>query len=204
MVSEVCSHCGRHRPNRFCPVIGKPLCSQCCGRNRRKLITCSDDCRYLLESRRQALKKLITFSGDGAFELKMFPVLHDFRFALIKFRESLKGAISDEEIVTAIGNAIETLRVRARGLIYDFHSANPDVQRATDVLLGIAELYQNDGTANRRIASEDLIACLRYLEKQITDVKAKGGSFWNLTRETVGMRLIVKTPERGDGKILTP
>ncbi|NPV13473.1 hypothetical protein HPY86_00860 [candidate division WOR-3 bacterium] len=204
MVPEVCSYCGRHRPNRFCPVLGKPLCSQCCGRNRRKSITCSDDCRYLLESRRQALKRLINFSGDGSFELKMFSVLHDLRLALVKFREGQKESISDVEIVSAIGNAIETLRVRARGLIYHFHSTNPIIQQATDVLLGIAELYQNDGRANMRIAPEDIVACLRYLEKQITGVKARGGSFWDLTRETVGMRLIVKTPEKEESKILKP
>ncbi len=204
MVPEACSYCGRHRPNRFCPVLTKPLCSQCCGRNRRKLIECADDCRYLLESRRQALKKLINLSGDGAFELKMFPVLHDFRFALVKFREGQKDSISDDEVIAAIGNAIETLRVRVRGLIYNFHSTNPIIQRATDVLLGIAELYQNDDRPNMRIAPEDLVTGLRYLEKQITGIKEKGSSFWDLTRETVGMRLIVKTPEKGDSKILKP
>ncbi|MGQ9679125.1 MAG: hypothetical protein ACUVUD_07615, partial [bacterium] len=172
------------------------ICSQCCGRNRRKLIECSDDCRFFLEGRRQALKRLVDVSGDGAFELKFFSVLHDFRLTLVKFREIYRDAISDSEIVTAIKNAAETLRVRSRGLIFDFKSTNPTVQQATDSLLEIAEWYHNKGTEGSTIGFEELSAGLRYLEKQILSASQRSIDFWSLVRGTVGMRLLVKTPEK--------
>lgn len=196
MTQEVCVYCGRRKPNRFCSVLGKLLCSQCCGRNRRKLIDCSDDCRFLLEGRRQALKRLVDLSGDRYVELKFFSVLHDFRLTLVKFLEIHKGTISDSEIVTAIKHAAETLRVRSRGLIFDFRSTNPKVQQATDLLLEIAEWYHNNGKEENTIGFEELSTSLGYLEKQILSVTKRGIDFWSLVKETVGMQLLVKISEK--------
>lgn len=162
------------------------------------MIDCSDDCRFLLEGRRQALKRLVKLSGDRSFELKFFSVLHDFRLTLLNFLEIHKGTISDSEVVTAIEHAAETLRVRSRGLIFDFRSTNPRVQQATDLLFEIAEWYHNNGNGKEgsTIGFEELSASLRYLEKQILSATKRGIDFWNLVKETVGMRLLAKISEK--------
>lgn len=137
-------------------------------------------------------------SGDSALEIKFFSVLHDFRLTLLNFLEIHKGTISDREIVTAIDHAAETLKVRSRGLIFDFRSTNPRVQQATDRLFEIAEWYHNNGNGKEgsTIGFEELSASLRYLEKQILSATKRGIDFWNLVKEAVGMRLLAKIPEK--------
>lgn len=42
-----CVHCGKRRGSRYCPALGGPICSRCCGENRLVRITCPSSCPQL-------------------------------------------------------------------------------------------------------------------------------------------------------------
>lgn len=44
---NACVHCGKRRGNRYCPALGGPICSRCCGESRLVQIACPPSCPHL-------------------------------------------------------------------------------------------------------------------------------------------------------------
>jgi len=47
-----CALCSERNGERACPALGKRICSQCCGTQRRKTIRCVPSCTYLMTAER--------------------------------------------------------------------------------------------------------------------------------------------------------
>lgn len=47
MAKPKCGYCGKRIAKRYCSSLDKLICSQCCGENRLKNISCDQGCRYL-------------------------------------------------------------------------------------------------------------------------------------------------------------
>lgn len=48
-----CPLCQERSPERFCPALGKRICSICCGENRRRSISCPPSCEFLIAAERK-------------------------------------------------------------------------------------------------------------------------------------------------------
>ncbi|MGQ9708140.1 MAG: hypothetical protein ACUVUR_04620 [bacterium] len=163
----------------------------CCGQLRHRRVECPDDCQFLIESRGLALKRLVRLNGDPEFELKWFEVLHNLRLALVRVKELTQPALGDDEALVALANIIESRRVRSKGLIYDFQSPNPNIQKAADALMKVIEHYENGRTGPEpEITPAELTGCLRYLHQQASTARDKGVRFLSLFGLCVGSRLI--------------
>ncbi len=185
-----CNFCGNRKANRFCPALTRLICSRCCGRNRQKSIDCPDNCNFLIVSRRQALKKLVNFQGDGEFEVAQFEVLHNLRLGLIKSRERARFTLTVEEVLSAINNAVETLRIRFSGLLYDFRSPNPNVQQTTEAILEIVQGHEKGDRGLKKVELSDILRCLQYIKRQIGAFQERGADFWGVIGDCVGRHFL--------------
>ncbi len=190
-MEEKCALCGRNRAVRFCPAIGKNICSLCCGRSRNRTIDCPDECRFLKQAREQALLKLVAL-GERDLEIAEFDVLHNFRLALVRVRRNRVHDLTEAEMKQALANAADTLRTKSKGLIYEFRSHNPRVQFATDELTAVAERHEKGDKGFRRVESGELAHCLRYLRHQAEDAIEREVGFFELTVQAVGRNYISK------------
>ncbi len=105
-----CPICNERTANRFCPVLGKKLCSICCGEHRQKAISCPPDCQYLVAALRKRREKLgreltkewerftgvLREKGDG----HLVPMLEILREALANGIHRLD--VSDDQVVAAL------------------------------------------------------------------------------------------------------
>ena len=58
MAKPKCGYCGKRIAKRYCSSLDKLICSQCCGENRLKNISCDQECRYLdNEAYQQKIRK---------------------------------------------------------------------------------------------------------------------------------------------------
>jgi hypothetical protein len=197
MSVETCSVCGR-RAQRLCQAIPGPICSQCCGRGRRRTIECPNECRYFRAGVEQSIRKLAELSGDPEFEWKWGEVLHNLRFALARVRNTRLRDLTDEEAGRAFANVADTMRTRSSGLVYDFKSPDPRIQMASDELLSVAGMHEKGEKGMLKADAAGLMACLRYLERQ---AKAAAGQdrgpahFLDLAAQAVGSVFAAHRPD---------
>jgi hypothetical protein len=152
-------------------------------------IECEGNCRYLLESRRQAFKKLLNFYGDSEFESRWFELLHNLRLALVQVKLQRAPNMTDAEAITALANVVESRRLQEKGLIYGYRSVNPSVQEATAALLKVISQYENQKTkVSSHFDSAELNNCLKYLLRQAQTTQTKGANFIQLTSACVGTK----------------
>ncbi|MEA2108489.1 MAG: hypothetical protein U9P07_03630 [Pseudomonadota bacterium] len=70
MAKPKCGYCGKRVAKRYCSSLDKLICSQCCGENRLKNISCDQECRYLdNEVYQQKIRK----EKELSTELKKIP-----------------------------------------------------------------------------------------------------------------------------------
>jgi hypothetical protein len=212
-MSEACYLCGR-KASRQC-LAGSVLersqteangsdrrriCSQCCGKGRRRTIDCPDECPHFRAGARSALLKLAELGGGPDMELRHGDVLHNLRLGVARFRRNRLRELKDSEARQAFANVADTMRTRSSGLIFDFRSADPRVQMLGDEVLAVAALHERGDRHMARTDAADLMKCLRYLERQAAaseklghgdtaflDLIAQSVSGEFLTRETEGL-----------------
>ena len=186
-MSEVCYVCGR-KANRQClagSVLGpgptatsspevRRICSQCCGKGRRRTIDCPDTCLHFRAGARAALLRLAELGGDPDMELRYGEVLHNLRLGLARVRRGRRPDLKDSEARQAFANAADTMRARSSGLIFDFKSTDPRVQMLGDELLSLATLHERGEKGMARTDAADLMKCLKYLERQAAAVEKLG------------------------------
>ena len=178
----------------------KPICSQCCGKGRRRTIDCPDACPHFRAGARAALLKLAELGGGPDMELRFGDVLHNLRLGATRFRRNRLRDLKDGEARQAFANVADTMRTRSSGLIFDFRSADPRVQMLGDELLSVATLHERGEKQMARTDAADLMKCLKYLERQAAEAEklergdtafldlfaqSVAGEF--LTRETEGL-----------------
>lgn len=186
---ESCVLCRSRKPARACPARGAAICAQCCGTGRRRTIDCPDDCRFFIAARRQALVRLIGLAGEIEFEREWFGVLDSLRRAMLEFR-SHDGAVWDW-LTAGIANAAETARVRTAGLIYDFKSTDPRVQRVADALARVVADFEQGKNGRPRVEPAEMVRCLRYVERQTRAAASRGmsaESYFDLLCQSVSRR----------------
>jgi len=210
-MSEVCFVCGR-RANRQCPADSvlehgsqsaagaslRWICSQCCGRGRRRTINCPDNCPHFRTGARAALLKLAELSQDLDFEIRNGEVLHNLRLAVSRVRRSRLPDLKDSEVRQAFTNAADTMRTRSSGLIFDFRSPDPRVQMLGDALLSVATLHERGEKQMAKTDAADLVKCLKYLERQAAAAKKQergDTEFLELIVQSVSREYLVREPE---------
>jgi len=178
-MSEVCSVCGR-KANRQClagPALesGQPsagdsgqrrICSQCCGKGRRRTIDCPDSCPHFRVGARAALLKLAELGGNPDEEIRYGEVLHNLRLSVTRTRRGRLPDLKDGEARQAFSNVADTMRTRSSGLIFDFRSPDPRVQMLSDELLSVATLHERGEKGMAKTDASTLMRCLKYLEHQ--------------------------------------
>ena len=70
MVKSKCGYCGKRVAKRYCSSLDKLICSQCCGENRLKSISCDQECRYLGN---EVYQQKIQKEKELSAELKKIP-----------------------------------------------------------------------------------------------------------------------------------
>jgi hypothetical protein len=186
-MSEVCYVCGR-KANRQC-LAGyalergrtaadgsdqRRICSQCCGKGRRRTIDCPDTCPHFRTGARAALLKLAELGGGPDMELRYGDVLHNLRLGVTRFRRNRVRDLKDGETRQAFANVADTMRTRSSGLIFDFRSPDPRVQMLGDELLSVATLHERGEKQMAKTDAADLMKCLKYLERQAAAVEKQG------------------------------
>ncbi len=191
-MEEVCSRCGTRKPSRFCPTLRERICARCCGKNRHKRISCDEECHFLIEAQAQAMKRLLNLAGDGSFEAEAFEVLHNLRMVIVKLREArYRSDLSEDEVLNALSNAINTRRAQARGVIYEFRSPNHRVQEITEGLMMVGRWYEKGEKGLSRVEPDKITECLEYLRRQAQEVKDRGVNFLDLWGECVQRKLLI-------------
>jgi hypothetical protein len=212
-MSEVCFVCGR-KANRQCPAgsalghdpksagdfghVPRPICSQCCGKGRRRTIDCPDSCPHFRAGARAALLKLAELGGSPDMELRHGDVLHNLRLAVNRVRRSRLRDLKDSEARQVFANAADTMRTRSSGLIFDFRSPDPRVQILGDELLSVATLHERGEKGMARTDAATLMQCLKYLEKQAAAAEKQGRGdalFLDLAAQSVTREFLRKEPE---------
>jgi hypothetical protein len=200
-MSETCFVCGR-RATRQCPAglsAGlKPICSQCCGKGRRRTIDCPDECPHFRAAARAALIRLAELSQDPDFEIRHGEVLHNLRLALTRIRRSRLADLTDAEARQAFANVGDTMRTRSSGLIYDFRSPAPRVQMLYDALVSVATLHERGEKGMAKADAATLMQCLKYLEKQAAtaEKQERGATFYlDLVVQSVSSEFLTREPE---------
>ena len=212
-MSESCVICGR-RANRQCPAgstlkpgtgvadessqVLRPICSECCGKGRRRTIDCPDSCAHMHVAAMSALVKLVDLSQDPDFEFRHNEVLHNLRLGVTLIRRKRLPELKDSEARQAFTNVADTMRTRSSGLIYDFRSPDPRVQILYDELMSVATLHECGEKRMAKVDAADLMRCLKYLERQAAtaEKEERGETFFlDLIAQTVSREFLTRELE---------
>ena len=210
-MSQVCFVCGR-KANRQC-LAGSALvdglasaddsgqrriCSQCCGKGRRRTIDCPDSCPHFRAGARAALLKLAELGGDPDVEVRYGEVLHNLRLSVTRTRRGRLPDLKDGEARQAFANVANTMRTRSSGLIFDFRSPDPRVQMLGDDLLSVATLHERGEKGMARTEASALMRCLKYLEHQAAAAERQGRGdyvFLDLIAQSISREFLRREPE---------
>ena len=198
-MNEPCAVCGSRRGQRECPVLSGRICSQCCGRGRRRTIDCPDSCGFYMAGVRQAVARLAAAGGNYDLDQEMADVLHNLRLAIVHARSGLARDPTDEEVRLALANAADTLRTRSKGLVYDFRSPDPRVQSVIDEVMTVAGWHELGGKNLRRVTLAELSSCLRHLEGQARRLMGDnpaGSRFLDLASQSVAQSYLTENGQQ--------
>jgi hypothetical protein len=210
-MSEVCYVCGR-KASRQClagPVLEigqttedgsgqRRICSQCCGKGRRRTIDCPDVCPHFRAGARTALLKLAELGGGPDMELRYGEVLHNLRLGVTRFRRNRVRDLRDSEARQAFADVADTMRTRSSGLIFDFRSPDPRVQMLDDELLSVATMHERGEKQMAKTDAADLMKCLKYLERQAAASEKLGHgdrAFLDLIAQSVAREFLTRVAE---------
>ena len=207
----MCFVCGRSA-NRQClagSVLGhipdyaggsgqRRICSQCCGKGRRRTIDCPDTCPHFRAGARAALLKLAELGGGPDTELRYGEVLHNLRLGVTRVRRDRLPDLRDSEARQAFANVADTMRTRSSGLVYDFRSPDPRVQMLGDELLSVATLHERGEKGMAKADAATLTRCLKYLEHQTAAAEKQGRGdvvFLDLIAQSISREFLRREPE---------
>lgn len=185
VMREKCPLCGRSQAGRNCPVLRQRICSLCCGRGRGRTIQCEAECRFFKMGQHRALLRFVSLVRDIAPEDDWYVVLHNIWLAMVRMRQGRVPELSDADCREAASNVADTLRTRSKGLIYEYRSQNPRVQLVADELTSVVFSHEAGRGGYRKVGTEELGRCLRYVVRQIEEAEKQSISFLDLAAQTV-------------------
>src|SRR5436305_1898619 len=119
-----CPVCNSRKGKRFCPGLGKTICSICCGEKRIVEIPCPKDCQYLqsgtqYQGQRHYGKQL---RGPDAslFEEFLFekqPILYGLQGTLVHLYRVFRD-FTDKHALEAVQKTLQTCETEEKGVIY--------------------------------------------------------------------------------------
>ncbi|MGY4706869.1 hypothetical protein ACVNPS_03820 [Candidatus Bipolaricaulota sp. J31] len=169
-----CPICNARSASRFCPALGKRICSICCGEHRQKTISCHPECEYLVAALRKRREKLgreltkewerftgiLREKGDG----HLVPMLEILREALANGIHRLD--VTDDQVIAALEYCAQRLspiellerapnilgRALEETLVPLVHSGKLERDLAREALRALAGFveYFNRGSEERR------------------------------------------------------
>ena len=112
-----CPICNERSPSRFCPALGKRICSICCGEHRQKSIACPTSCEFLIAAERKLWdrrgrelskewERLLSYlreKGKG----HLIPMLQVLRESLAQGVHKLD--VTDEDVIAALDYCAQQL-----------------------------------------------------------------------------------------------
>lgn len=178
-MASICPLCGARRAKRYCPALGREICSVCCGTKRLVEIHCTPDCIYLASARahpaaavqRQQERdiRFLMAAADGLSQVqaRLFVLLQS---VVRQHRATAIPSINDEDAAQAASALAATLETADRGIIYDHHPSSLQAQRlTTDLKAALDELRKQAPPSIDR----DAAAALRRIERAARDARAE-------------------------------
>jgi hypothetical protein len=130
-----CSRCNNRKAKRYCPALGKSICSLCCGQIREKEVHCPVNCSFLTKHKSYQEKRIVEkrhspqrISGTAEED-----ILKDERMAWLAFHietpvkdyAEKKPSFNDREVLLALEYAKDRI-AKDKGLIlFPDKSLNP-------------------------------------------------------------------------------
>ncbi len=131
------------------------------------------------------MAKLMWLVRDQVPEDSWYVVLHNIWLALVRTQQQRLRELSDAECREAVADAANTLRTKAKGLIYEYRSQNPRVQLVADELALVISAHETGRGGYKKVELGELERCLRYVIKQIDEAHKRGMSFLDLASRSV-------------------
>lgn len=169
MAKPSCPLCSRRRARRFCPALGQPICSVCCGTKRRTRIACPPDCVYL-ESASAHPPAVVQRrrERDGGF---LAALLHDLtepqqRLAVMLL-EYLGGnrpatvGLVDAHVEQAALALAQTYETADRGIVYEHTAGTAAAQRLAGEMKQLVETARGNEV---RLSDHATAGVLRRME----------------------------------------
>lgn len=175
MSSTKCVICNQKKAKRYCPAKAGLICSTCCGTKRVIEINCSSDCVYLASGREHRAEAVFTKQRtkmDPARQRKHADVLDNhlelltsIQFALVAHRKSYR-AMTDAEALEAITVLAKTYETETKGILYEHHSAKPEVQSIVRAVQEGVRLYRKENKG-QAVTAQSALDCMEYMKDDI-------------------------------------
>jgi hypothetical protein len=127
-----CAVCETRRPRRFCPGVGREICSLCCGAEREVTIDCPFECEYLQEARKRDRPAPASPAAWPNQDIQIDEeFLADHEDLLVSLGSALAVAASnppgtvDFDVREALDSLIRTYRTLESGVYYETIPPNP-------------------------------------------------------------------------------
>ena len=146
---------------------------------------------------RQAIRKLASATGEGELEWELADVMHNLRLAIA----GVRAGLTDEEARQALANAADTMRTQSKGLVYDYRSPDPNVQRVIDEVVTVARWHERGEKSLRQVSAAELASCLRLLEgkaRVLMGDKPSGTAFLDLVVQSVAQSYLTENGQQAD------
>jgi len=120
-----CPRCNTRKSKRYCPALGKSLCTLCCGQIREKEVHCPADCPFLSKHKSYQEKRIIEKkSTHRRIPYSEEELLKDERMAWLAFNieaplkeyAEQRPSLNDREALLALEYAREKI-AKGRGLV---------------------------------------------------------------------------------------
>lgn len=120
-----CPRCNTRKSKRYCPALGKSLCTLCCGQIREKEVHCPVDCLFLSKHKSYQEKRIIEKkTPHRRIPSSEEELLKDERMAWLAFNieaplkeyAEQRASLNDREALLALEYAREKI-AKGRGLV---------------------------------------------------------------------------------------
>jgi hypothetical protein len=166
-----CPLCNKRPAKRFCPSLGKQICTVCCATKRLVEINCTEDCRYLESAQRHpaaAVKKQIdadvtvlmgTIGRMSEQQLQLFFLLQSM---VLSYKPEGLARLSDADVALAAGAIASSLETASKGVIFEASTGSVVAEGLRRALRPLIDEVTKSGGAR---VEREVAAVLRGMER---------------------------------------
>lgn len=189
MPPVACPVCERRKAKRFCPAKNENICSLCCGTQREVTISCTFDCRFLIEARDGECKGITPdefpykeIEIDAGFVRDHGELLQASARATVEAAFATPGAV-DADVQQALHALIETQKTLESGIHFETRPESAFAQRIAPAVREGIEAFRRQETEQAgfaRTLDRDVLWVLVFLYRMALDrdnARARGRSF---------------------------